>query len=87
MSEHDAYREKLQSQLKAWDTRLEQLSERIERLPGDARGEARKQLQAFRAQRYEALTRLQSWDEVRHGVDKAWYELARSFDSLSSRYT
>ena len=86
MSEHDTYRERLQSQLEQWDARLDQLSERIEQLEGDARGEARKQLQVFRAQRNEALTRLQSWDEVRHGVDKAWYELARSFDDLSSRY-
>lgn len=86
MTEHDAYREKLQAQLTQWDTRIEQVSARIELLEGNARGEARQQLQAFRAQRIEALARLQNWDEVRHGVDKAWYELARSFDTLSSRY-
>ncbi len=86
MSEHDAYREKLQAQLAQWDTRIEQVSARVEQLEENARGEARKQLHAFRAQRIEALARLQSWDEVRQGVDKAWYELARSFDTLSSRY-
>ncbi len=86
MSNQDEYRQKLQSQLEDLDTRLDQLSERVEQLAGDARVEARKQLQAFRVQRGDVLSRLQNWDEVTHGVHKAWYELARSFDALSSRY-
>ncbi len=86
MSKPDDYRQKLQSQLEDLDARLEKLGERVERLEGDARVEARKQLQAFRGQRAEALARMQSWDEVKHGADTAWYELARSFETLSSRY-
>ena len=80
------YRQKLLSQLKGMDKRVEGLRARVERLDGKARVEARKQLQAFSAQRGEALSRLQSWDEVTQGVDKAWYELAGAFDTLSTRY-
>ncbi len=76
MSRQDDYRQTLLSQFQELDARLDQLGKRFEQMGGDARVEARKQLQAFRAQRSEALARLQSWDEVKHGVDRAWYELA-----------
>jgi len=76
MSRQDDYRQTLLSQLQELDARLDQLGKGFEQLGSDARVEARKQLQAFRAQRAEVLARLQSWDEVKHGVDKAWYELA-----------
>lgn len=85
MNRQDDYRQTLLSQLEDLDVRFGGLADKIERLDGAARVEARKQLQAFRAQRGEALARLQSWDEVRHGADKVWYDLARSFDVPSTK--
>lgn len=85
MTEHDDYRQTLLSQFQELGARLNRLSEQFDRLDGAARVEARKQLQALRAQCGEALARLQTWDEVKQGPDKAWYERAGDVDASAGR--
>ncbi len=65
MNNHDAYRQKLQSQLEQCDARLERISTRAEGMQGRAGVELARQLNDCRALRIELLARLQRWDEVR----------------------
>jgi rubrerythrin len=94
MEKMDAYREKLEAQLKDWKAKIEMLEEKAAKATGETKTELLRAIGELR-QKKEAVkekwTRLQkesgaAWDKMREGLDKAAVELKNALDKVVSRF-
>lgn len=94
MDRKEAYREKLDAQLKEWKTRIDQLEGRVATLSAEAKAELVREIHELRARKMvvqEKWNELQktggeAWDAMREGVEKAAADLKESLERVISRF-
>ena len=84
----DEYVENMKQQIDAWNDRIAQWEERIQKLDGDLRAQYQTQIESLRQQSDVATQKLRSlqqssdaaWQHMSHGLEGAWKTLAESFE-------
>lgn len=94
MDKMEAYREKLQAQLKEWKAKIELLEEKAARSTGETKAEMLRSIEELRQKKgvvKEKWNALQKeggvvWDKMIEGVDAAVSELKSALDRIISRF-
>lgn len=94
MDKMEAYREKLQAQLKEWKAKIEMLEEKAARSTGETKAEMLRSIEELRQKKgvvKEKWNALQKeggvvWDKMIEGVDAAVSELKSALDRIISRF-
>ncbi len=88
-------RERMRAQLKEWGVDLEILEHRAKKASDEARAEYEKQVSVLSDKLDEAKTQMKerrkrsvaASDEMLHGMDNAWSELSKAFESAAAKLT
>ena len=94
MDKKEEYIQKLDSQLREWSAKIDELNAKAGKAKGDIKTEYTKQLEALEALRESALKKLeemteasgQAWEELKGGAEKAWHELKSSLDNAMAKF-
>lgn len=94
MDRKELYREKIESQLREWRAKIDQLEGKLATLSGEAREELEKNIAELRRQKgiiRERWNELQksggeAWDRLMEGVEKASAELKEALERVISRF-
>lgn len=94
MDKREAYREKLDAQLKELKVKIDHLESRVSTLSAEARAELVKDIHDLRGRKMivrEKWNELQksggeAWDAMREGVEKAFADLKESLERVISRF-
>jgi len=92
--EKQAYKQKVDAQLKEWDAKIELLKAKGGNLAADARLEFEKQMKNMETNKSEfkayfdrvAERADDTWDDVKDEADKKWKGFANSVESFVSRF-
>ena len=90
----EAFQEKLETQLREWDKKLDGLKGKAKKAKADLRHDLEAQLEALRAQRAAAHDKLQelrqrsenAWEDLKEGAEKTWDEMQKAIDSIVARF-
>ena len=92
MTTRDEYVEQLKKNLDQWNADLRKWEAKAKAAQNDIRIEYEMRLQALRAQREEAMTKLkvlqassgEAWQELKAGTDAAWTAIREAFERAAS---
>lgn len=95
MDERQAYREKMEAQLREWSSEIDALQARAEKLEAEAKRSAIQRIEALRAQRAAAQEKLETlkgagdkaWEDLRRGVENAWADLKQAVQEAAARFS
>lgn len=90
----EAFQEKLETQLREWDKKLDGLRGKAKKAKADLRHDLETQLEALRAQRVAAQDKLQelglrgenAWEDLKEGAEKTWGEMQKAIDNIVARF-
>jgi len=90
----EAFQEKLETQLREWDKKLDGLKGKAKKAKADLRHDLEAQLEALRAQRAAAHDKLQelrqrsenAWEDLKEGAENTWDEMQKAIDSIVARF-
>lgn len=93
MDTKDAYKEKLQAQLKEWDAQIKLLAAKMESTGADAKLKYAQELEKLRATQHEAVEKMKeldaatidAWDKLKESADKTWAEMKNNMANLFSK--
>lgn len=94
LSAKQSFQQKLEAQLKEWDTKLEELKAKTPGLKGRIRTEYEKQLEALTVKRANANEKLQdlrkqtedAWGDLKEGSERAWADMRVAMERIASRF-
>jgi len=94
MVSKEQYREKIEAQLKEWQTKIEELKVKAQQASADAQLHYEKQMETFRPYIEAAKQKLQelktssggAWSEMQAGMETAWNDLKAAWDRAISRF-
>ena len=94
MDKMEAYREKLEAQLKEWKTKIDMLEEKAAKATGETKAEMMRSIEELRQnkklvkEKWNALQKESgiAWDTMKEGVEKAASELKSALDKVISRF-
>ena len=94
MSKKDDYVAAMESQIKKWDAAVDELNAKGQKFTAEARSEYDKQMQAIRANRDLAHSKLQelraaneaAWHNMQSGMESAWNSMKNALDKATSQY-
>jgi archaellum component FlaC len=94
MSMKEAYEQKLQAQLDEWSAEIDKLKAKSDNAEADAQLEYYKQIEELRSMQETAgnkLTELKdagddAWEDLKVGIESAWYSLGNALKSAASRF-
>jgi chromosome segregation ATPase len=94
MDRREAYREKLDAQLKELKTKIDRLESRVSTLSAEAKAELSREIHDLRGRKMivrEKWNELQksggeAWDAMREGVDRAVTDLKDALERVISRF-
>jgi hypothetical protein len=94
MDKIEAYREKLEVQLKEWKAKIEMLEKKVTEVSGETKTELMKSIGELRQKKEvvkEKLNELQkvssaAWDTMKEGLEKASSEFKSALDKVVSRF-
>ena len=94
MEKMEAYREKLEAQLKEWKTKIEMLEKKAAKATGETKTELMKSIGELRQkkelvkEKWNALQKESSsaWDTMKEGLEKAASEFKSALDKVASRF-
>ena len=94
MDKMDAYREKLEAQLKEWKSKIEMLEKKATEASGETKTELMRAIGELRQKKElvkEKWSELQkessaTWDTVKDGLEKAASEFKNALDKVVSRF-
>ncbi len=94
MDKMEAYREKLEAQLKEWKAKIEMLENKAAEASGETRSELMRVIGDLRQKKglvKEKLTELQkessaAWDTMKDGLEKTASEFKNALDKVVSRF-
>jgi chromosome segregation ATPase len=94
MDRREAYREKLDAQLKELKTKIDRLESRVSTLSAEAKAELSREIHDLRGRKMivrEKWNELQksggeAWDAMKEGMDRAVADLKESLERVISRF-
>lgn len=94
MATKEAYRQKLQAQLKEWDAKLDQLSAKAQKATADARISYENELESLKSKRAAAQNTLEelgrrgehAWEDMKDGAEKVWDEMSKAMEKVAARF-
>ncbi len=94
METKEAYKEKIEAQLREWGAKIEELRSKADQAKADAKIEYMKQVEELRKKRELAQGKLEelrsasdeAWDAIKVGVEKASADLKSAIDSAISKF-
>lgn len=94
METKDAYKQKLEAQLKEWEAQIKLLTAKMENTGADARLKYAQELEKLRATQHEAIDKLKEldaagldvWDKLKESADKTWDEMKHGIANLLSKF-
>ena len=94
METKDAYKQKLEAQLKEWDAQVKLLAAKMESAGADARLKYAQELEKLRATQHDAIEKMKeldaagidAWDKLRESADKTWDEMKHGIANLFSKF-
>ena len=90
----DAYKQKLEAQLKEWDAQIKLLAAKMDSAGADAKLKYAQELEKLRNMQHEAIDKmkkldsasLEAWDKLKESADKTWDEMKHSIANLFSKF-
>ena len=94
MGKKDEYLATMESQMKQWDTAVDQLASKGAQMSEEARTAYEKQLKALRADRDLAYSKMQelrqanesAWQHMQAGMESAWTSMQNALDKAMKQY-
>jgi hypothetical protein len=94
MASREAYQKKLEAQLNEWDAKLKQLGAKAQKATADARITYENDIESLKGKRAAARKALaelgergdNAWEDMKDGMEKAWDEMSKAIDKISSRF-
>lgn len=94
MATREAYLQKLNAQLNAWDAKLDQLSAKAKMAKADVRINYENELESLKSKRAVARSKIEelgrrgenAWEDMKDGVEKAWYEMGKAMEKVAARF-
>ncbi len=89
----EAFQEKLETQLREWDKKIDGLKGKAKKAKADLRHDIEAQMEALRAKRAAAQDKLQelrqrgdsAWEDLKEGAEKTWDEMRKAIDNIVDR--
>ena len=94
MDKKEIYREKIESQLKEWKTKIGMLENKVSTLSSEAKTTLNKEIEELRSKKSivkEKWNELQktgedTWDKMKDGVEKSADELKKTLEKVVARF-
>jgi hypothetical protein len=94
MATKEAYRKKMEAQLKEWDAKLALLSAKAEKATADARISYENELESLKRKRAAAHKTLEelgkrsenAWEDMKDGVEKVWDDMSKAMEKVVARF-
>ncbi len=94
MTMKDAYVQKIQARLNAWDSEIESLKAKAIEANADARIAIEEQIVAVEKQQKEAQQKLDelrqsnedAWGDLKAGAESAWMSLEKAIENAAKRF-
>ena len=94
MATKEAYRKKLEAQLRQWDAKLDLWSASAQKATADARIRYENELEALKVKRAAAHRKLEelgqrsedAWGDMRDAMETAWDEMGKAMDKVAARF-
>ncbi|HET6845793.1 MAG TPA: hypothetical protein VFH29_03105 [Anaerolineales bacterium] len=94
MATKEAYRQKLEAQLKEWDAKLAQLSAKAQKATAEARIKYENELESLKGRQvaaHRAFAELgqrseNAWEDMKDGVEKIWDEMNKAIEGAAARF-
>jgi hypothetical protein len=94
MSTKEAYRKKLEAQLKQWDEKVDVLTAKAQKASAEARIKYKNELENLKAKRATLQRTLEelgtrsehAWEDVKNGAEETWAAMSKALERISSRF-
>jgi prefoldin subunit 5 len=94
MDKREIYIEKLAAQLKEWNSQIDALIAKTEKVKADTRIEYAKQIETLNQKKETAAKRLEelrnkgggAWEDIAAGIEKVWEDLKVTLDNVKTRF-
>lgn len=94
MTAKQDFQQKLETQLKEWDAKLDELKAKALETKAEIRADYEKQLEILASKRATAQAKMQelrlrtedAWEDLKGGTEKAWDEMRKALDQIASRF-
>jgi uncharacterized coiled-coil DUF342 family protein len=95
MSSRDEYVRKMQAKLEEWNTEIDELAARADKVKGDVRIEYNVQIEALKVKRADAIQKIEEFKQagesafadLKSGIDRALKTMGKAIDSAKSRFS
>lgn len=95
MSSRDEYVRKMQAKLEEWNSEIDELTARADKVKGDVKSEYNVQIEALRTKRADARQKIEefkragesAFEDLKSGIDLAWKSMRKAIDSAKSRFS
>lgn len=93
MEDRKTYIDKLAAQLKEWDSKIEELEARGQKVTAEARKEFSEEIEGLRKKKAETQEKLKNlreagdsaWQDIKQGAEKSWKEMQNAFERAKSK--
>lgn len=94
MNSRDEYLRKMQAKLEEWNTEIDTLTAKADKVTADAQNEYNEQIESLKAKQVVARQKIEelqqagesAWGDLKLGVELAWTAMGESIDSARSRF-
>lgn len=94
VTKKEAFQQKLETQLKAWDAKFDELTAKAQDAQAEIRADVKKQLQVLAGKRAEAQAKLLelrqrtegAWEDLKTGAEKTWDEIHEALSHIAARF-
>ena len=94
MSSRDQYVRRMQEKLEEWNTEIDTLSAKADKVTADIRSEYAEQISAIKEKQAAARQKIEeiqhsgesAWEDLKSGMELAWTAIGEAIDSAKSRF-
>ena len=94
MSSRDQYVRRMQEKLEEWNTEIDTLSAKADKVTADIRSEYVEQISAIKEKQAAARQKIEeiqhsgesAWEDLKSGMELAWTAIGEAIDSAKSRF-
>lgn len=94
MSMKESYQQKLQAQMDEWSAEIDKLKARADKQNADVKLEYYEKIEDLRVKQQAAINKLSglmsasddAWEELKAGVESAWFTLGEAVDKAAGKF-